>query len=307
MTGPFAEIMNVSNVLVASVVAIAMVAGAVDMIRQPGWAWKTAGEPKVICLLLVLLLPGVGLAIYVFGARPKIVAIVASGRAANLPFERFGNHGPPAAQRNRSIQALTAATSLGSFGEARTTRPVHASGSQGEPAPASATGFFEDPDLVTVQPAGRAVDAGDPQGSPAPSGVPAVVDAPEPVEIRIPGGLGRPYNPRQRTSLDGSGPTLQAPPARSAGPMAPVPGRPPMSTPGAPEIFRPRPMSVAPLAAAPAGGGATMTLTAPPKASMAARWLPDPTSRHQYRYWDGGNWTENVYDAGVESRDPVTG
>ena len=40
---------------------------------------------------------------------------------------------------------------------------------------------------------------------------------------------------------------------------------------------------------------------------MAARWLPDPTGRHQYRYWDGGSWTENVYDAGVESRDPVTG
>ena len=37
----------------------------------------------------------------------------------------------------------------------------------------------------------------------------------------------------------------------------------------------------------------------------APGWLADPAGRHQYRYWDGGNWTENVYDAGVESRDPV--
>ena len=42
-------------------------------------------------------------------------------------------------------------------------------------------------------------------------------------------------------------------------------------------------------------------------ATLAARSMNDPTGRHQYRYWDGGNWTENVYDAGVESRDAVTG
>jgi hypothetical protein len=47
--------------------------------------------------------------------------------------------------------------------------------------------------------------------------------------------------------------------------------------------------------------------TVAPVASLAARWLPDPTGRHQYRYWDGGVWTENVYDAGVESRDVGVG
>ena len=43
-----------------------------------------------------------------------------------------------------------------------------------------------------------------------------------------------------------------------------------------------------------------------PLAGLGARWMNDPTGRHKYRYWDGGQWTENVYDAGVESRDPVT-
>ena len=37
---------------------------------------------------------------------------------------------------------------------------------------------------------------------------------------------------------------------------------------------------------------------------MAARWMNDPTGRHQYRYWDGGRWTENVYDAGSRVAGP---
>jgi hypothetical protein len=76
----------------------------------------------------------------------------------------------------------------------------------------------------------------------------------------------------------------------------------PVATPHTPEIFRPRPDQVAPIATGAPAGVATATRTA----TMAARWLPDPTGRHQYRYWDGGCWTENVYDAGVESRDAVT-
>ena len=32
-------------------------------------------------------------------------------------------------------------------------------------------------------------------------------------------------------------------------------------------------------------------------------WLPDPTGRHEYRYWDGSVWTENVSDTGVASKD----
>jgi hypothetical protein len=34
-----------------------------------------------------------------------------------------------------------------------------------------------------------------------------------------------------------------------------------------------------------------------------ASWQPDPTGRHQYRYWDGSRWTEHVADAGVTAID----
>jgi hypothetical protein len=37
----------------------------------------------------------------------------------------------------------------------------------------------------------------------------------------------------------------------------------------------------------------------------APGWNPDPTGRHEYRYWDGGSWTDDVSDNGVTSVDPV--
>lgn len=33
-------------------------------------------------------------------------------------------------------------------------------------------------------------------------------------------------------------------------------------------------------------------------------WQPDPFGRHQYRYWDGTQWTDQVADDGVTSVDP---
>lgn len=38
-----------------------------------------------------------------------------------------------------------------------------------------------------------------------------------------------------------------------------------------------------------------------------AGWQPDPTGRHEHRYWDGTTWTDNVSNAGVASTDPVAG
>ncbi|CAN5279525.1 hypothetical protein BH18ACT4_BH18ACT4_09660 [soil metagenome] len=40
---------------------------------------------------------------------------------------------------------------------------------------------------------------------------------------------------------------------------------------------------------------------------QAAGWYPDPTGRHQYRYWSGSSWTDNVSDGGVASTDPMGG
>lgn len=37
----------------------------------------------------------------------------------------------------------------------------------------------------------------------------------------------------------------------------------------------------------------------------AANWYPDPTGRHEHRYWDGNAWTDHVSDRGVTGTDPV--
>lgn len=34
-------------------------------------------------------------------------------------------------------------------------------------------------------------------------------------------------------------------------------------------------------------------------------WHPDPSGRHQHRFWDGSGWTDQVSDDGVTSTDPV--
>ncbi|MCY3577307.1 MAG: RDD family protein [bacterium] len=36
-------------------------------------------------------------------------------------------------------------------------------------------------------------------------------------------------------------------------------------------------------------------------------WLPDPTGRHQYRWWDGDQWTHHVADDGVSKSDAAIG
>jgi hypothetical protein len=39
--------------------------------------------------------------------------------------------------------------------------------------------------------------------------------------------------------------------------------------------------------------------------SPTAGWQRDPTARHEYRYWDGSRWTDDVSDRGVTSNDPM--
>lgn len=41
--------------------------------------------------------------------------------------------------------------------------------------------------------------------------------------------------------------------------------------------------------------------------SQQAGWHPDPGGRHEYRYWDGSRWTDDVSDGGVAARDPLPG
>jgi hypothetical protein len=38
-------------------------------------------------------------------------------------------------------------------------------------------------------------------------------------------------------------------------------------------------------------------------AAVAPAWYPDPTGRHEQRYWDGARWTGDVSDGGRQSID----
>lgn len=55
----------------------------------------------------------------------------------------------------------------------------------------------------------------------------------------------------------------------------------------------------------PLAGGAAMS--APISAASAAPggWHPDPSGRHEQRYFDGTQWTEHVTTAGVAGTDPM--
>lgn len=39
--------------------------------------------------------------------------------------------------------------------------------------------------------------------------------------------------------------------------------------------------------------------------NASAGWQPDPSGRHELRYWDGSTWTQQVADGGESSTDPI--
>ena len=44
---------------------------------------------------------------------------------------------------------------------------------------------------------------------------------------------------------------------------------------------------------------------APAELRRPPEWLPDPTRRHELRWWDGARWTEHVSDHGEQGWDRV--
>jgi len=219
MNGQIAGPSVFSLELVALIVGVSMIVGAVDLIRQPGWAWKRAEESKIAYAILVVLVPVVGLSLYVFKGRPKVSAISAAGRAASLPFERFGEETTKQHRDERwPVGGIAAPVGFDAFSGAndhRGTPPAEAV-TESAPVEVSET-FFSSGGTAT--------------------------------RTRQPVGLARTYRPRQRASLSE---------AEDAVPTVP------------------------------------------------AGWKADPTGRHQFRYWDGFHWAENVADAGEQSRDAVT-
>ncbi len=208
--------------LVIGLVVVSMVAGAVDLFRKPGWAWRAAQESRIAYLVLILLLPLIGLGMYLYGARPKVVAIASGGRAASLPFERFGEDSVQKQREDgRPLGTIAAPVALGSFGEIRGEGPYPFGG-----------------DAASLPGRWRWHLA--------------------PCAPRI--GLARAYRPRQRDAV-----------------------------PGVERVAR---------SAQTATGSTTMT--------VPSGWKADPTGRHEFRYWDGEHWTENVADAGLQDRDAVS-
>jgi len=70
---------------------------------------------------------------------------------------------------------------------------------------------------------------------------------------------------------------------------------------GGPQTLTPR----APLAPG-ADIQAGLLAGAPPQPpAVPEQWAPDPSGRHQHRWWNGREWTEHVADNGVSSLDPL--
>jgi hypothetical protein len=45
----------------------------------------------------------------------------------------------------------------------------------------------------------------------------------------------------------------------------------------------------------------------PPQPAPPFGWYPDPSGRHEQRYWDGTRWTEHVRDGGQDSTEALPG
>ncbi len=73
----------------------------------------------------------------------------------------------------------------------------------------------------------------------------------------------------------------------------------------APQIARKREARARRVAAAPKARAASPS-TPPPPPPTPATWTPDPSGRHQLRYWSGTAWTEHVSDNGAVSTDPLS-
>jgi hypothetical protein len=53
------------------------------------------------------------------------------------------------------------------------------------------------------------------------------------------------------------------------------------------------------------GAAAQLPQAAAGGAGQAPGWHPDPSGKHEMRYWNGTGWTEDVSDKGVAAKDPA--
>ncbi|MDA8341240.1 MAG: DUF2510 domain-containing protein [Actinomycetota bacterium] len=281
MHGQFTTIQAVSVGALGTIVVLLGALGATDVLRQPRWAWKKAERSRLLFLVVTVGLPLVGLALYIFLARPKVAPISHAGLGSVLPLDGVGSptrtsatastrHVVTAGEHSHSV-AYTA------FGAVSPPVAYTAFGAVSPPVAYTAFGAMSPP----VMPSRPAVDLSE---LPSPSPFPGAGDT------------GTGWAPRGRP--DGH-------PGREAGTdPAVVPSGAAVRTPSGPaRPSRPQPKVVmqqlhaSPPVTAPRGGDRKPT--APPG------WKADPAGRHQFRYWDGFRWTDSVADSGSRSTDPV--
>lgn len=108
-------------------------------------------------------------------------------------------------------------------------------------------------------------------------------------------------------------PQQAAPPPPPQQVAPPPPPQPTVAPPPVPQQMSPGPrgtMSPAPRfnpgVGMPGPGPGGPAPVAPAAPGPPAGWNPDPAGRHEYRYWDGLAWTDQVSDAGAVSSDPLT-
>jgi hypothetical protein len=330
MTG---QISGLSLELVAVVVAASMLVGAVDILRQPGWAWKQAGEPQIAYLILDLLLPLIGVGMYVFRARPKVVAEVAAGagpepapappaKPAQRQTELDQPRTEPAQPRSQPAQPEKRAKVSAAIGTDPFTsfREVAANDYATDPGTAGDDPSPEKPEQFTISSTFFSTGASS-------------------RSLRHPVALARAYRPRQRTSLSEDLPDqttavepeqahvgelepdqahvgeLDPEPVDEAAPVGAVEPEPVGAVEPEPEravepepvgAVEPEPVGAVepePVGAVEPEPVAVIAQYAP---TVPSGWKVDPTGRHQFRYWDGFHWTENVADDGEESLDAVS-
>ncbi len=87
MHGQIAAVTAASLAIVGLVAVAVLLWGVTDIVRLPAWAWKRAGRSRLLFLALVVVLPVIGVVIYVFTVREPVATLAAGGKAASLTFE----------------------------------------------------------------------------------------------------------------------------------------------------------------------------------------------------------------------------
>lgn len=115
-----AQIAAVSTVSLAIVglVVVALLWGVTDIMRLPTWAWKRADRSRPLFIVLVVVVPVIGVVLYVFTAREPVAALAAAGKAASITFEGGPGSRSAGTTGGRAPGTVSPPVGFGTFGAA---------------------------------------------------------------------------------------------------------------------------------------------------------------------------------------------